>query len=140
MPLARVPQLKRGVSPATRASAGTDDERERWSRVLVLDECGCRTGADPVASGISLSSTAGAFTGSAGICLEVNRKVLSSRIDRRATHSRTNIVSAFFMLTILAAGGRPLAFLLGIAAIALLIENFVGVTSGGFWAWTHCSA
>jgi hypothetical protein len=35
--LARVPQLKRGVSPATRASAGTDDERERWSRVLVLD-------------------------------------------------------------------------------------------------------
>jgi hypothetical protein len=33
-----VPQLKRGVSPATRASAGTDDERERWSRVLVLDD------------------------------------------------------------------------------------------------------
>jgi ESS family glutamate:Na+ symporter len=28
----------------------------------------------------------------------------------------------------LAAGGRPLALLLGIAAIALLIENFVGVT------------
>ena len=40
-----------------------DDERARTSRVLLIDGCGCRTGADRVASGISLSSTASACTG-----------------------------------------------------------------------------
>jgi hypothetical protein len=39
-------------------SASDDDEQEHSSRVLLLDDCGSGTGADRVASGISLSSTA----------------------------------------------------------------------------------
>jgi glutamate:Na+ symporter, ESS family len=40
----------------------------------------------------------------------------------------------------LAAGGRPLVLLLGIAAIALLLENVVGVTCAWLCGWSRCSA